>query len=171
MGRIAARYDSDVDAIVTMNDLDDPNTLLRGQVLTIPLSTADAVLAASPILTGSQETTEAGQEPALPVPTLLPTEAQIPPGAAVTSNGSGNRNWEKGSTLLCLWLGGTARALLPDTYPRRDFGAGPEGYALGTYSWTVRVAEGTQVAQLRILDRFVTAKGQELDFTWPGSEQ
>lgn len=172
LGRIAARYDSDVDAIVTMNDLDDPNTLLRGQVLTIPLSTADAVLAASPILTGSLETTEAGQEPALPVPTLLPTEAQIPPGAAVNLEwqweqelGEGqyfavSLRWEEQPGPCCLILTREGTLAL-------DL----KGYALGTYSWTVRVAEGTQVAQLRILERFVTGKGQELEFTWPGSEQ
>ena len=45
-----------------------------------------------------------------------------------------------------------------------------EGSAAGTYHWAVRVVEGSHDGRLQILDRFVSAMGEELEFAWPGAE-
>jgi hypothetical protein len=46
-----------------------------------------------------------------------------------------------------------------------------QGHAEGTYRWTVRIAQGGRDGQLQILDRFLTAEGEELEFTWPAVGQ
>lgn len=173
LGKIAARNGVARPDVAAINGMDDSSVLYRGrQVLTIPLSTADAALEASPVLTGTQETTETAQELDLPGPALLPTTTGTVPNGVLNLEWQWEQELEEGQYFaVLLWWEEQPGPCCLHFASEATYALDLDGYAPGTFRWTVRVVEDGQDGQLQVLERFVTARGEELTLAWPGSEQ
>jgi murein DD-endopeptidase MepM/ murein hydrolase activator NlpD len=169
---IADRYGSDTADIVTVNGLVDPNVIYPGQVLLVPLPSVEAAQQAVSILIGASETPGAEPEYSLAAPTLLsPDEGAVLSGS-VDLAWQADGELEEGQyyAILVWWDGQPGPCCLvfvTDRVQALDL----DGYAPGTFFWTVRVVEGRRDGQLQILQRFLSPGADRASFTWSGLEQ
>ncbi len=171
LARIAARYGSSVEAIAESSGLENPDLVYRGQILTVPLTSAEAALAARPVLTGSREAETDTPSWPLPAPTLL-----APEGGA-THSGPVELRWQWEGALelgqyfaVLVWWDEAQSPCCFFFTTDQTYSLDLANYPPGPYRWTVRAMEGGQAGTLKILRRFLTPPGELFSFTWSGSE-
>ncbi len=168
---VAGRYGTTAVAVASANGIDDPNLIYAGQVLTIPMLSPEAALAATPVLTGSLETLTVTQPYTLPVPAL------VAPADGATVSGTLELQWQWPGQLepghyfavLVWWeeqqsptyLSFTKGLILPLDLDSR---------VPGCYNWMVRLADVRRRGQSWILRRFLSATGDPSRLTWGGPE-
>ncbi|HFD39881.1 MAG TPA: LysM peptidoglycan-binding domain-containing protein [Anaerolineae bacterium] len=163
VARIAQRYGATVADVVEANELDNPSVIYRGQVLLVPLASAQKALAATPVLTGSQES---GGE--LPLPAPAPNGPAEP-----ASSGSVELTWRAEQPLeegqyfaLYLWWEEQQAPSLLTLLTKPAYTLDLTGRAAGTYHWAVRVVEGRRDGALQILHRNLSPLSKRIAFEW-----
>ncbi len=163
VARIAKRYGATVADVVEANELEDPSIIYRGQVLLVPLASAQKALAATPVLTGSRES---GGE--LPLPAPAPNDPAEP-----TPSGSVELTWrveqplEEGQYFaLYLWWEEQQAPAFLTLLTKPAYTLDLTDRAAGTYHWAVRVVEGRRDGALQILHRNLSPLSRQISVEW-----
>jgi hypothetical protein len=167
---IAARYGSSVKEIVAASGLEDPDLIYLGQVLTVPVPSAEAALRSMPVLTGSLEGPTMTQEYALPAPTLLTPDEGSTASRLVTLRWRWDGQLGAGQFFaLHLWRGDQPGPCCLYFVNGGEYTLGLGNHAPAVFHWSVRIIQGRQAGSLRILDRFLTPPGERFTVLWPGT--
>jgi len=164
VARIARRYGATVADIVSANKLDDPGIVYRGQILLVPLSSAQKALAATPALTGSRETGPG----ALPLPAPVPSSEPEPaPDGTITLTWQSEQPLEPGDYFaLYLWWEEQRTPCFLTLLTEPTYTLDLTGRAAGTYRWAVQIVEGRRDGPLQILHRPRSPLGGRVPFKW-----
>ena len=165
VARIARRYGATVADVVQASQLDDPGLVYRGQLLTVPLSSAQKALAATPVLTGSRES-GAGSLP-LPAPAPSTPEAHTAPAGTVALAWRSEQPLEEGQYFaLYLWWEEQRAPCFLTLLTEPTYTLNMASRATGAYRWAVQIVEGRRDGPLQILHRPLSPLSRQATFEW-----
>jgi LysM repeat protein len=164
---VANRYGSTVASIADANSLDDPNLVIRGQVLIVPLESAEAAITARPVLTST-----AGTQPFAEQAPVL-----VAPDDESAAAGPVDLRWQWTGTLdadqfflvAVRWFEQEAPSMYSYT-EEPQYTLDLTGRSPGTYWWSVQVVAARPLGDNWVLVRRDSPFSDPFSIDWPSPE-